>query len=719
MKSKITILSIILISLFMINVNAKEVQIYFYSEGGKVSTKGFKITDDYVTYKDGTNYATYKDTDTIKKLNSIKGKKFTLKKSGADLVKGKEWYAQNDKNDKYYYFNQSKSYKTSDIIAKLGLTSDPYPVISLFANWNDENNPSGGEVDKPGKAQGISIKASKDSIKVKEKLNLSIAYSPSNSTTETITWSTSNKKVATVSSSGVVTGVAKGTVTITAKSKNGLKATKKISVTKTNYVIVRYKTNGGNLIAPHGNKITQKNSDIYNNGSINVNRYEYDKKLPDSGLSNYNNKDYINIVKSGYAAIKGKEWNTKANGTGKSYSQKKVYKAKDLCNASKKDCTVTLYVNWKKSNASKINIDKTDIKIKLGETTSVKANVDNGSGLSWSVTNPNIAKVDSKGSITGKSVGATTVVVKSKENSALSKTIKVEVETNTSYAEANKVVNNYKDENASNLKKLGVVDLSNYKKNCVKVPSHNGISSAQGFTIAENYYIAAKRNSDDTKATIFQISMNSSKSYKDKPIIVSKITKNNYFGHANALAYNPDTKRIYVTATTNDKYKTINFNDLGKDNVKILEGSIYRILYGTPTLFDPGGLAYDPTTKHFYIGSGARLYVYDSTLSNNLMEIRKADWDITQDIGFYKGNILNIRYNPSGKGGDSNLNNTRNAVDVYNATNGLYKGTYIIKSDAELESLAYNPKTGNFAFYINNIGPNNTDCIQEAKMTIK
>ena len=45
-----------------------------------------------------------------------------------------------------------------------------------------------------------------------------------------ITWSSSNKNVATVSANGTVTGIKKGTVTITAKTKKGLKATCKVKV---------------------------------------------------------------------------------------------------------------------------------------------------------------------------------------------------------------------------------------------------------------------------------------------------------------------------------------------------------------------------------------------------------------------------------------------------------------------------------------------------------
>ncbi len=362
MKKKILFLSIIFVSLFMINVNAKEVQIYFYAEGGKTSTQDFKISSDYVTYKDGTNYATYKDTDTVKVLNSIKGHKFTLKKSGTYQVFGKEWYAMNDSNNKYYYFNESKSYKMATIISKLGLTKDPYPVISLFANWDEDDNTGGTNIDAPAtpvNAKSIKITATKQTIKAKEKLNLKVTYNPTNSKKETITWTSSDKKIATVSTSGVVTGIKEGTVTITAKSSRGLTSSIKIKVekaSKINYVRIRYSLNGGSLNSSHGKNISAKNDYIYNNGKIDVNSFSYGNYLPSSGLANYNNKGFINITKKGYYVPSGAEWNTKKDGSGKSYSQTKVYKDSDLCDASKKDCTVTLYANWKKEQTVTINL---------------------------------------------------------------------------------------------------------------------------------------------------------------------------------------------------------------------------------------------------------------------------------------------------------------------------------------------------------------------------
>lgn len=68
-------------------------------------------------------------------------------------------------------------------------------------------------------------------VEVGNTITLSPTITPSNAS-YTLTWSSSNTNVATVSSSGVVRGVNKGTAKITVKTDNGLSATCDIVVTK-------------------------------------------------------------------------------------------------------------------------------------------------------------------------------------------------------------------------------------------------------------------------------------------------------------------------------------------------------------------------------------------------------------------------------------------------------------------------------------------------------
>ena len=74
----------------------------------------------------------------------------------------------------------------------------------------------------------ISLNYSKYTLKAGKTLNLKVYTEPEGVKTG-ITWFSSNQKVAKVSSNGVVTALKAGTVTITAKPDNGLKAKCKIS----------------------------------------------------------------------------------------------------------------------------------------------------------------------------------------------------------------------------------------------------------------------------------------------------------------------------------------------------------------------------------------------------------------------------------------------------------------------------------------------------------
>ena len=482
-------------------------------------------------------------------------------------------------------------------------------------------------------------------------------------------------------------------------------------------VTIIYKTNTGSLDNPHGSGISEKSGTIYKDDTTKIQTVKYGEKTSSTGLVNYNNDDYVNIKKKGYSTKSGKEWNTKPNGKGKNYSQSKVYKSKDLCDASKKDCTVTLYVNWKKSKSKKILASTDKVSVNVGTSKQMTAETDNGTGVTWKIENSNIANV-SNGTIKGLNKGKTKVVITSKDNKKVSKKITVSVLKPDEYiAKSDKRVDN----SNKTLKKLGTIDLTSYKNNCVHVPSSSGISSAQGFTIAKGHYIAAKRNKHETEVRLLVISVNASKKYDHKTSVTNTITKSKYLGHANGMTYNSNTNKIYITKTTNGKYKTFTNNEVKKNKPGFSEGTIYRYTNanGVSTI-DPGGIAYDPSNNKFYIGSGSSVYVYDSTLTNNILHITKARKDTCQDIAGHNGKILVIRYNKGGPVGGSNLKTTRNAVDIYNASSGNYEGTYIIKTKGELESLAYNPSSSKFAFYVQNVKgmDHDYDCIMEKHMKV-
>ena len=276
-------------------VSAQEIDFTFYANGGTTSTSNFSIYEDYefINYN-GTSYSSYTEKSTIKNINSISGKTFTVTKKNDSLVTGKEWYFKNEYDGKTYYFNQNSTYKMSDVIAQLGIEDINFVSFSLYAYWNSRK-----------KTGGIDVKAA----------------TTKKSTTETTKKNEKTKKNET---------------------------TKKEASNEKHYVYIQYHINKGKLADKHSEEIVESEKFIYYNGQKNVQKITYNEKLGSAGLVDYNNPSFLNIQKAGYIAKKGAEWNTKADGTGKSYSQTKVYQASDFCDAKKKDCTVVLYLNWQK-----------------------------------------------------------------------------------------------------------------------------------------------------------------------------------------------------------------------------------------------------------------------------------------------------------------------------------------------------------------------------------
>ncbi len=81
----------------------------------------------------------------------------------------------------------------------------------------------------PPQAKAITLNKKKATLEVGKKLSLRVSVTPAMAE-PTLTWKSSNRKVARVSARGVVTAVAKGSAIITVSTDNGLTATCKITV---------------------------------------------------------------------------------------------------------------------------------------------------------------------------------------------------------------------------------------------------------------------------------------------------------------------------------------------------------------------------------------------------------------------------------------------------------------------------------------------------------
>lgn len=90
---------------------------------------------------------------------------------------------------------------------------------------------------------GISLDATSGQLTVGSSLTLTATVSPENASNKTVIWTSSNESVATVSD-GVVTAVAKGSATITAKTQDGgYTATYALSVTNVSYTVTNNLSN--------------------------------------------------------------------------------------------------------------------------------------------------------------------------------------------------------------------------------------------------------------------------------------------------------------------------------------------------------------------------------------------------------------------------------------------------------------------------------------------
>ena len=226
--------------------------------------------------------------------------------------------------------------------------------------------------------KATSISATKATVYVKKTLALTV-----NGGDGKITWSTSNKKIATVSSSGVVKGVKPGTVTITAK-RNG--KTFKCKVT----------------VSYEPEKATVKTYNYSKNKATNINKYitisgnsTVEITACNKGSGNYNLL-YVVFEKSNGTDTWSK-FLYPGDGTAKQTLTVEPGKYRIYCDSDGAfDFTIKITTKPQLS-AKTLNVAK-------GYKQTLKTiSVQNGG--TWSSSNKKIATVDAKGVVTGKKKG--------------------------------------------------------------------------------------------------------------------------------------------------------------------------------------------------------------------------------------------------------------------------------------------------------------------------
>ena len=155
-----------------------------------------------------------------------------------------------DTNQADVWLNKLDGYKIGYFVWSLSNKAETASLIasscSKTSGWTDSELTDAGRYIKsrylarkevfptdPVKVTKITLNKTRASIEKGKTVTLTATVSPDNATNKTVKYSTSNEKVAKVSSTGVVTGVAAGSATITcmATDDSGQKATCKITVT--------------------------------------------------------------------------------------------------------------------------------------------------------------------------------------------------------------------------------------------------------------------------------------------------------------------------------------------------------------------------------------------------------------------------------------------------------------------------------------------------------
>ncbi len=196
-------------------------------------------------YEESTDISVYKSTDGLNDvvismagLEDMETLNVSLKgyDKSNNLIKNTKVETQYDGVYRFVLFDLNlKKYSKTEVYDE---ESQLIGTIK-FVGKGEENLPDSNtaNVSQPAKVARISISGISKKIATGKKIKLTANITPSNAANKAVTWKSSNKKVATVNSKGVVamkkkSGGKSVTITATAKDGSGVKATYKIKSMK-------------------------------------------------------------------------------------------------------------------------------------------------------------------------------------------------------------------------------------------------------------------------------------------------------------------------------------------------------------------------------------------------------------------------------------------------------------------------------------------------------
>ena len=254
------------------------------------------------------------------------------------------------------------------------------------------------------KVASVTLNKKEVTIKAGNTQALTAIVSPSNATIKSVTWKSSNPKVATVNENGVVTGVSAGTATITATAADGsgVNATCKVTVTE-DIKVASVTLNKKEVTIKAGS--TQTLTATINPSNATIKNVTWKSSNPK--VATVNEKGVVTGISAGTVTITA----TAADGSG-----------------VKGTCKVTVTEEIK---VESVTLNKKEVTIKAGSTQTLTATISPSNAtiksLTWKSSNSKVATVDGNGVVTGISAGAATITATATDGSGIKATCKVNV----------------------------------------------------------------------------------------------------------------------------------------------------------------------------------------------------------------------------------------------------------------------------------------------------
>ncbi|WP_271781866.1 Ig-like domain-containing protein [Aquimarina algiphila] len=260
---------------------------------------------------------------------------------------------------------------------------------------------------------GVSVSPTTASIDVGQTSNLTTTVAPVNATNKNVTWSSSNTAIATVNTSGVVTGISAGAVTITVTTVDG-------NLTATSAITVNAVNTADCSAAPTGltvSNVTDTSATLsFDNTASDTRTFELRSYAPGTFTGN------VSVGASSYASAPVGSTSITINGLVAGTTYDFVFRA--LCVGGTPGVSTTSPIVTGTTSGGTttiavtgVSVSPTTASIDVGQTSNLTATVApanaTNKNVTWSSSNTAIATVNGTGVVTGVDAGTATITATS------------------------------------------------------------------------------------------------------------------------------------------------------------------------------------------------------------------------------------------------------------------------------------------------------------------